>query len=75
MGGGGLRWELIFHNFSYILIGLTLKIPTYSNQMIFYDLEYYSSINSLKWLQFQVFAPFQRVTINGFKWNSAFWNE
>ena len=43
--------------------------------MIFYDSEYYSSINSLKWHQFQVFAPLQTVTINGFKWNPAIWNE
>ena len=33
--------------------------------MIFYDSEYYSSISSLKWQQFQVFAPLQTVTING----------
>ena len=32
-------------------------MPTYSNQMIFYDLEYSNSIPSLKWHQFQVFAP------------------
>ena len=43
--------------------------------MIFYDSEYYSSISSLKWHQFQVFAPLQTVTINGFKWNPAIWNE
>ena len=43
--------------------------------MIFYDSEYYSSISSLKWHHFQVFAPLQTVTINGFKWNPAIWNE
>ena len=43
--------------------------------MIFYDLEYYSSISSLKRHQFQVFAPLQTVTINGLKWNSAILNE
>ena len=43
--------------------------------MIFYDLEYYNSIRSLKWHQFQVFAPLQTVTINGFMWNPAIWNE
>ena len=30
--------------------------------MIFYDLEYYNGIRSLKWHQFQVFAPLQTVT-------------
>ena len=43
--------------------------------MIFYDSEYYSSISSLKWHQFQVFAPLQTVIINGFKWKPAIWNE
>ena len=43
--------------------------------MIFYDLEYNSDISSLKWHQFQVFAPLQTVTINVFKWNPAIWNE
>ena len=43
--------------------------------MIFNDSEYYSSISSLKWHQFQVFAPLQTVTINGFKWKPAIWNE
>ena len=43
--------------------------------MMFYDSEYYSSVCSLKWHQFQVFAPLQTVTINGFKWNTAIWNE
>ena len=43
--------------------------------MIFYDLEYSNSIRYLKWHQFQVFAPFQTVTINGFMWNPAIWNE
>ena len=43
--------------------------------MIFYDSEYYSSISSLKWHQFRVSAPLQTVTINGFKWNPAIWNE
>ena len=43
--------------------------------MIFYDSEYYSSISSLTWHQFQVFAPLQTVTINGFKWHPAIWNE
>ena len=43
--------------------------------MIFYDLEYYNSTRSFKWHQFQVFAPLLTVTINGFMWNPAIWNE
>ena len=58
----------------FFLIGLTLGsyLPALK---IFYDSEYYSSICSLKWHQFQVFAPLQTVTINGFKWNPAIWSE
>ena len=43
--------------------------------MLFYDSEYYSSICSSKWHQFRVSAPLQTVTINGFKWKLAIWNE
>ena len=43
--------------------------------MFFYDSEYNSSISFLVWHQFQVFASSQTVTINGFKWNPAIWNE
>ena len=42
--------------------------------MIFDDSEYYSIISSLKWHQYQVFAPLQTVTINGLKWKPAIWN-
>ena len=35
----------------------------------YYFLDHYYYIN------FQVFAPLQTVTINGFKWNPAIWNE
>ena len=41
----------------------------------FYDSGYYSSICSSKWHQFRVSAPLQTVTINGFKWKPAIWNE
>ena len=43
--------------------------------MAFYDLEYYSSVCSSKWHQFDVSVPLQSVTINSFMWNPAFWNE
>ena len=43
--------------------------------MLFYDSEYYSSICSSKWHQFRVSTPLQTVTINGFKWKPAIWNE
>ena len=43
--------------------------------MLFYDSEYNSSICSSKWHQFRVSAPSQTVTINGFKWKPAIWNE
>ena len=43
--------------------------------MIFYDLEYYSSIPSSKWHQFHVSASSQTVIINGFMWNHAIYNE
>ena len=40
--------------------------------MTFYDLEYYSSVCYSKWHQFDVSAPLQSVTINGFMWNLQF---
>ena len=43
--------------------------------MICYDSEYYSSISSLKWHQFQVFAPLPTDTINGLNENPAIWTE
>ena len=43
--------------------------------MIFYDSEYYNSISSFKWHQFQVFASLQTVKINDLKWNPAILNE
>ena len=43
--------------------------------MAFYDLEYNSSVFSSKWHQVDVSAPLQSVTINGFMWNPAIWNE
>ena len=55
--GEKVDFSQFYQIFSYFfLIGLTLGsyLPTL---MIFYDSEYYSSISSLKWHQFQVFAP------------------
>ena len=41
----------------------------------FFGLEYYSSVFSSKWHQFDVSTPLQSVTINIFIWNPAIWNE
>ena len=60
---GGKSW--FFAIFTYFFKVL-LYVPTYSTQMIFYDLEYINSICSSKWYQFHVSALLQSVTINGF---------
>ena len=71
-----LGWKVDFSQFSPKCFNrFEYRFPTYSTQMIFYDLECYSSISSSKWHQFHVSAPSQTVTINGFMWNPAFWNE
>ena len=64
--GGKCDFSLFWYIFSYFFKYVWFYVPTYSTQMIFYDLEYYNSIRSSKWHQFQVFAPLQTVTINGF---------
>ena len=72
---GKVDFSQFYHIFSYFFKYVWLLVPSYSTQMIFYDLEYYNSIRSLKWHQFQVFTHLQAVTINGFMWNPAIWNE
>ena len=64
----GKSWFFAILSDFFLLFLIGLSLGSYlSNLDDFYDSEYYSSISSFKWHQFQGFVPLQTVTINDFK--------